>query len=71
MITILFMEHPLGACMRWPLIHGAVSFRDGTYRTDVAAAGKVYRPYRGHPQPAAPERPGSPWAKSKSFWICA
>jgi len=33
--------------MRWPLIHGAVSFRDGTYRTDVAAAGKVYRPYRG------------------------
>src|SRR5262249_60609576 len=33
--------------MRRPLIHGAVSFRDGTYRTDVAAAGKVYRQYRG------------------------
>src|SRR5262249_41898976 len=27
--------------------NGAVSFRDGTYRTDVAAAGEVFRQYRG------------------------
>src|SRR5262249_2900038 len=26
-------------------------FRDGTYRTDVAAAGKVYRQYRGRGRP--------------------
>jgi hypothetical protein len=39
-----------------PLIHGAVSFRDGTYRADVAAAGKVYRRYRWHTQPAAEGR---------------
>src|SRR5262249_11094001 len=48
--------------MRRPLIHGAVSFRDGTYRTDVAAAGKVYRQYRGRqssgsgPKGRSPER---------------
>jgi hypothetical protein len=30
-----------------------LSFRDGTYRTDVAAADKMYRQYRGHAQPIA------------------
>src|SRR5262249_59092746 len=40
------------ACDRCGPSH-AVSFRDGTYRADVAGAGKVYRQYRWLDQPAA------------------
>jgi len=35
----------------------SVSFRDGTYRANVATAGKVYRQYRWHTRPATEGEP--------------